>query len=159
MLLKLFEAWIDAVGLGWETLGTPSRVCRHRALSPAFKRSKCGLCGCLRGVVQLSACADHFLTSPKPGAALGDRGSSFQYRQTLCGTVWFCSLPQRKCVRAECPGRALEQRSAGDTRVLQQHRHTSSFAGGGAQGCVCAALSLPAPPQQPPWQGRAATEY
>lgn len=39
MLLKLFEAWIDAVGLGWETLGTPSRVCRHRALSPAFKRS------------------------------------------------------------------------------------------------------------------------
>lgn len=107
---------------------------------------QCGPCGCLRGVVQLSACADRFLTSPKPGAALGDRGSSFQYRQTLCGTVWFCSLPQRKCVRAECPGRALEQCSAGDTCVLQQHRQTSSFAGG-AQGCVCAALSLPATPQ------------
>lgn len=36
-LLKLFQTWIDAVGLGLETLGKPSPVYRHRAVrSSAF---------------------------------------------------------------------------------------------------------------------------
>lgn len=114
---------------------------------------QCGPHGWLRGVVQLTACTDHFLTSPKPGATLEDRGSSFQYRQTLCGTVWFCPLPQRKCVKAECPGSALEQCKARDTRVLQQHRGMSLLL-----RSICAAQASPvcASPTltQPPWQGR-----
>lgn len=41
-LLELFQTWIDAVGLGLETLRKPRPACRRRAVRPpAFKRSLC----------------------------------------------------------------------------------------------------------------------
>lgn len=47
--LKLFQTWIDAAGLGLETLGKPSPARGRRAVrSPAFKRSLCATVWSLR---------------------------------------------------------------------------------------------------------------